>query len=69
VIVDVRFAPMLLVDVLRALPRQGRPSAQRVRGLRSVLATEMNASAERGKGPFLQLALVLFEDVDGHRHL
>jgi hypothetical protein len=37
--------------------------------IRSVLATEMNASAERGKDRFLKPALVLFEDVDGHRHL
>jgi hypothetical protein len=29
----------------------------------------MNASAERGKDRFLKPALVLFEDVDGHRHL
>lgn len=37
--------------------------------IRSVLAAEMDASAEHGKGPFLRPALVVFEHVQGHRHL
>ena len=37
--------------------------------IRSVLAGETDASAERGKAPFLQPALVVFAHVEGHRHL
>lgn len=37
--------------------------------IRSVLAAEMDASAERGKGPFHQPTLVVFEHVGAHRHL